>query len=114
MKFLDKFQQYFEDSYTIAENIEENNKVNASPNYMSESATIEDHQILSDSMFLDLIEKLDNLFKEHSIKVKLKIYTSFGVEYILAKTYPNISTLINDNFQLNFVNRKNKNLFIIN
>lgn len=111
MKFLDKFQQYFEDSHITLSNTNKNLQNNQTVN---ENNTLPDHQMMKDTDFLKLIEELDIFFKNNNIKIKLKIYTSFGIEYILAKTYPNISSLINDNFQIDFVNRNNRNLFIIN
>lgn len=69
--------------------------------------------------FSTIINNVDNLFKSKSIKIKLKTYTTFGVEYILAKPYPDIVNILNSLNSANvkfikFMIKNNKNIFIMN
>lgn len=109
MRFLDKFQEYVE----VNSNIENVEILNKDKNNSLNEASIVEKPLFNQAQFIELINKIDTLFKDNNIKTKLKIYTSFGVEYILAKQYSNVSSILSDN-NIKFINRNDKNIFIIN
>lgn len=93
MRFIDKLEEVFKDSKEIKEE--------------EKPLSIQSESLSS----ADVVKKVDRIFKDNKVKVRLKTFTTFGVEYILAKSYPGVSKILDKN-QVQYNNRNDKFIFI--
>ena len=94
MRFIDKLEEVFKDSKEIKEE--------------EKPLSIQSESLSNSS---DIVKKVDRIFKDNKVKVRLKTFTTFGVEYILAKSYPGVSKILDKN-QVQYSNRNDKFIFI--
>ena len=94
MRFIDKLEEVFKDSKEIKEE--------------DKTLIVQDESLSNSS---DVVKKVDKIFKDNKVKIRLKTFTTFGVEYILAKSYPGVSKILDKN-QVQYNNRNDKFIFI--